>query len=727
MFILARASVHGGDGADAGPTYWSRGDGGDGADAILARNADILLLGSEENIIQGGDGGDAATDYWYEYGCGGNGGNGFTGDSAVASLVTLSGGQHGHWDYDCYGSPQDGLPWQGDVTLRDDLPYLDVAADLRPGRDFEVTIRAARGAEVRLLDSDKGGFVDLPGVQGPPLSVLANGSWFAELGRGLADSQGKITFTVSLEDGLHMEGFPIHLQAFVVDSMSGMTYLTNAALRVVADSSLEDCNHNGNPDNDDIGAGLSEDCDGNGVPDECQDTSADCNHNGQWDTCDIAYGYSLDLNGNGVPDECEGYFYYVDDDAPGDPGPGNPDFSDPLEDGSSDHPFDAIQEAVDVTVHGNTVVIRPGIYRGSLNRNIDTRGRSITVVGECGPESTIIDCEADGHGFFLHSSEGPGTEIAGLSVSNSLATWGGAIHLDGASPTIRACVLRANTAGVGAGLYCTGHANPTIQNCDITDNIVYTSDHYISGGGGIFLDEGAGATVVACNFLRNSVRYMGQGGNGGAMYLYRCRQGVVIQNCVFSQNSADHGGGLSIYGRAPTLANCVFVANEAHWGGAVNSNCPGITFQNVTMVANEARYWGGGLYCYRQSLANGCILANNTADVGSNIYVAGTDSALEVSYGDVVGGDATVGGDGTLVWGPGNIDEDPRFEDLPGGDIHLRLGSPCINTGDPGFVPGPDERDIDGDPRLIGHRVDMGADESRFGLPDRLGQPKRIR
>ncbi len=39
--------------------------------------------------------------------------------------------------------------------------------------------------------------------------------------------------------------------------------------------------------------------------------------------------------------------WYVDDDAPNDPGPGDPDISDPLEDGTADHPFDAIQVSPD--------------------------------------------------------------------------------------------------------------------------------------------------------------------------------------------------------------------------------------------------------------------------------------------------------------------------------------------------------------------------------------------
>ena len=57
------------------------------------------------------------------------------------------------------------------------------------------------------------------------------------------------------------------------------------------------------------------------------------------------------------------------------------------------------------------------------------------------------------------------------------------------------------------------------------------------------------------------------------------------------------------------------------------------------------------------------------------------------------------GGDG---WGNGNDDF---------GDLHLQAGSPCIDKGNPLYVPGPNIIDLDGNPRVIGKAVDMGAYE----------------
>ncbi|GAH39850.1 unnamed protein product, partial [marine sediment metagenome] len=45
------------------------------------------------------------------------------------------------------------------------------------------------------------------------------------------------------------------------------------------------------------------------------------------------------------------------------------------------------------------------------------------------------------------------------------------------------------------------------------------------------------------------------------------------------------------------------------------------------------------------------------------------------------------------------------------GDYHLLEGSPCVDAGDPSFVAAPDETDIDGEPRVLGAEIDIGADE----------------
>jgi len=54
--------------------------------------------------------------------------------------------------------------------------------------------------------------------------------------------------------------------------------------------------------------------------------------------------------------------WHVDDNGAYDPGPGDLTVSDPLEDGSIDHPFDSIQEAINGAGMGNMITVFPGVY-----------------------------------------------------------------------------------------------------------------------------------------------------------------------------------------------------------------------------------------------------------------------------------------------------------------------------------------------------------------------------
>lgn len=94
------------------------------------------------------------------------------------------------------------------------------------------------------------------------------------------------------------------------------TYNNNIVVaRFNSESTILDCNGNGQPDDCDLALELSADCNNNGVPDECDiasGLSADCNSNGVPDSCDLSSGMSSDNNANGAPDECEPDFVRCD-------------------------------------------------------------------------------------------------------------------------------------------------------------------------------------------------------------------------------------------------------------------------------------------------------------------------------------------------------------------------------------------------------------------------------
>jgi len=136
--------------------------------------------------------------------------------------------------------------------------------------------------------------------------------------------------------------------------------------------------------------------------------------------------------------------YYVDDDAPEDPGPGEPGISDPLENGSSQHPFDSIQEAIDAATEPAVINVYDGIYTGFGNHDIDFDGKAITLSSLNGPANCIIDCEGLGRGFDFHSGETQQTIVAGFTMTNGQADYGGAIRCMNSTPQIMNCVISKN-------------------------------------------------------------------------------------------------------------------------------------------------------------------------------------------------------------------------------------------------------------------------------------------
>jgi len=118
---------------------------------------------------------------------------------------------------------------------------------------------------------------------------------------------------------------------------------------------------------------------------------------------------------------------------------------------------------------------------------------------------------------------------------------------------------------------------------------------------------------------------------------------------------------------------------------------------------------GGGLRTCAGVIAN-CIVWGNSAVTGPQLYQCSTPTFSDIQ-------DWAAGGEGNLSLDPLFVDPDGPDNDpdtWQDNDYHLSPGSPCVNAGDPAFVPEPGETDIDAEPRVQQCRVDMGADETQF-------------
>jgi parallel beta-helix repeat protein len=405
----------------------------------------------------------------------------------------------------------------------------------------------------------------------------------------------------------------------------------------------------------------------------------------------------------------------------------------PLWNITSAQQYQTIQQAIDDANDGDVIVVTIGTYTGPGNRDIDFRGRAITLqsIDPNNPDvtaSTIIDCQGSiptpHRGFYFHSGEDANSVINGLTVTGGGGTLYGAICcIWGSSPTIKNCIVKNNSMhDLGGGFYCGDNSNPIIANCIISSN-TFTVVGY---GGGIYCYKSS-PTVTNCIITNNSA--VGPGRHGGGICCWGDQNGggnALVANCIISGNSAGHrGGGLYAYWSSPTFVNCTVIGNKALEGGGIGS--------------------------FRESNPEviNCIVRNNIAPDGNQLALINTSrvwqgtnipTEMTVSFSDIEGGiaQACIDHDCTLHWGSGNIDIDPNFTNggywddantptepnddfFVVGDYHLLPTSNCIDVGDNNSVPVLPTTDIDGEQRIFNDIVDIGADEfviSPFDLND---------
>ena len=394
--------------------------------------------------------------------------------------------------------------------------------------------------------------------------------------------------------------------------------------------------------------------------------------------------------------------WHVDDDGAGDPGPGDSSVSDPLEDGSILHPFDAIQEGIVVAVNGDTVMVLDGIYTGVGNRDIDFLGKAITVISENGPGGCIVDCGgtwSDPHrGFTFHHQEENDSVLSGITIYNGNPgnNNGGGILCEGGSPSINNCIIRNCRGARGGGIYSKYGGHPVVSFCEI-----YLNES--SGGGGIY--SYGDISLNDCRVYSNKA--LDGGGLGVVGQL-------VMSRCVIQDNTADQGGGIEIMrGLGNKIDNSLFYGNQSFMGGGIFINESDMVMHNCTFSGNEA-FDGKALNTmvfFPDARTSHIHIVNSIIWEGeSGIWKDRDFTELTLENCDVQGG-----------WeGINNIDVDPLFVDAAGGDYRLQTESPCIDAGDNGEVT--EAFDLDGRLRIFDGNgdgeavVDMGSYE--FVMPN---------
>jgi parallel beta-helix repeat protein len=392
-----------------------------------------------------------------------------------------------------------------------------------------------------------------------------------------------------------------------------------------------------------------------------------------------------------------------------------------------------IQDAIDAASAGDFIVVSNGTYStggravyGAATNRV-TVDKAVTVQSVNGPSSTIIA----GINFtppynvrcvYLTN----GAALIGFTMTNGGATAigdsvreqsGGGIWCESLSVIVSNCIISGN---ISPNYYGGGVFRGTLFSCILTNNSA-------SGGGGA-----ASNVLFNCTLMHNSAYQIQDASGGGGAY------GCILNNCLITANQSTTGKILGNGGGAAfsMLASCIISNNSATGNGG------GLYFgaANNSLISSNRASSGGGAY---SNILNNCILQNNFAgNTGGGAFNSALVNCAVVSNaapipapaptgGGVTGGslnncilyyNSGAGGSNFLgnvainyccttplpTNGVGNITNAPLFVNVTN-DFHLQSNSPCINAGNNSYIT--NTTDFDGNPRIVGGTVDIGAYE----------------
>ncbi|MHC5110472.1 MAG: choice-of-anchor Q domain-containing protein [Planctomycetota bacterium] len=393
------------------------------------------------------------------------------------------------------------------------------------------------------------------------------------------------------------------------------------------------------------------------------------------------------------------FTYFVDDNATG-----------PVHDGSTwCQAFICLQDALDVAQPNDTIRVAEGTYRPDCGSR--TKGdRQATFQLPLGVQ--ILG----GHG----GCEAPDPDVRDPNAWPSLLSGdlagnddptgfpNGASYLDNSLHVVTASGTDATTHLDGFTI-SGGNANGAPEN---------------DAGAAIYSQNGS-AVIRRCLFQGNSAA------RGGAVH---CSGGALTlwDSMLLANAASSWGGALDNYSANTIVINCVMVGNTAGGeGGAIHSDLSDYTMTNSTLCNNVAGNRGGGVFNYvgvSAALTNTVIWGNVDLDgeVESAQIFNNPSNIVIVNHSCVTGWSGAFGG-------VNNTGADPEFVASPSpgpdglwngidddyGNLRIMPTSPCRDAGDnnadvdavmPGHQPLP-EWDLDGNPRIAGANVDMGAYE----------------
>lgn len=339
--------------------------------------------------------------------------------------------------------------------------------------------------------------------------------------------------------------------------------------------------------------------------------------------------------------------------------------------------------------------------------DVDPNGELITFNTE------FIQNSAGTHGGAIFSEGLLNVDTASFS-HNSAVDQGGALFVDNLSE-IRSSSFLSNSAQSGGGI--ANWSELSLIDSIVSDNRATGRDKE-NGGGGLYNTVGGSATIDASLVSNN---FSASSGGGILNLAFGSLTEVAIANSVIAGNQAlTKGGGIEIASHPSlpelsqlTINNSTVSGNQAATGGGIRTVGP-TTITNVTITDNRATNAGGGLSENRTtaaipSLLNNIVAANyapSNPDVDGHFQDRG-NNLIGIDQGSTGFQTSSLVGTISSPIDPGLTPLTVQSGALP--SHYLLSESPAANTGNSSVTFPTDQN---GNPRIVGGSIDLGAIES---------------
>jgi len=179
------------------------------------------------------------------------------------------------------------------------------------------------------------------------------------------------------------------------------------------------------------------------------------------------------------------------------------------QDGTGD--FTTIQEGINVSIDGDTVLVYPGTYYENIlygGKEITLASLYLTTQDKSYINNTIIDGNQNGSCVRIMSGEDESTVLCGFTIQNgngySDDMIGGGLYIKNSSITIQFCIIKNNFAHYGGGIYCTN------SNIILIGSLIAYNWGFRIGGGIALINN----TVICFDTINKNSIYLNYSSKG---------------------------------------------------------------------------------------------------------------------------------------------------------------------------------------------------------------------